>query len=83
MIIEFRLGRRFMWVPFILVSALCSRIYVTPRSTASATTRSCPCLFLATLCGSLGFAAALAAAGQLQPGAGVTPAAFGLVALSR
>lgn len=70
-----------MWVPSILLSALLLAFYDITKKHSVRGNAVMPVLFLATLCGSLGFAAALAATGCLREALRISPAGFGLVAL--
>lgn len=70
-----------MWVPYILLSALLLAGYDVAKKHCVRDNAVMPVLFLATLCGSLGFALALAAAGRLAAAWSISPAGFGLVAV--
>jgi drug/metabolite transporter (DMT)-like permease len=69
-----------MWVPYILFSALLLAVYDIAKKHSVRDNAVMPVLFVATLCGSVGFALALAAAGHLRPALTISPAGFGLVA---
>lgn len=69
-----------MWVPFILLSALLLAFYDIAKKHSVRDNAVMPVLFAATLCGSLGFAAALAATGRLVPACTISATGFGLVA---
>lgn len=70
-----------MWVPYILLSALLLAFYDITKKHSVRDNAVMPVLFLATLCGSAGFAAALAASGRLTEALRISPADFGLVAV--
>ena len=70
-----------MWVPYILISALLLAFYDIAKKHSVHGNAVMPVLFVATLCGSLFFALALAAAGGLRAALTVSSAHFGLVLL--
>ena len=70
-----------MWIPFILTSALLLAFYDTAKKYSVRDNGVMPVLFLATVCGALAFALALAAAGHLRTSLVISPAGFWLVAL--
>jgi drug/metabolite transporter (DMT)-like permease len=70
-----------MWVPYILLSALLLAFYDITKKHSVRDNAVMPVLFLATLCGSAGFALALAASGRLGGALAITPRDFGLVAV--
>ena len=70
-----------MWVPYILISALLLAFYDISKKHSVRDNAVMPVLFAATLCGSLGFAAALAATGKFGGALAISPAGFGLVAI--
>ncbi len=70
-----------MWVPYILISALLLAFYDIAKKHSVRGNAVMPVLFVATLCGSLGFAAALALAGGLRAALAISAAHFGLVLL--
>ena len=70
-----------MWVSFILISALLLSFYDISKKHSVNNNAVMPVLFLATLCGSVGFIAVLALAGKLQAAWDISLAAFGFVAL--
>lgn len=70
-----------MWVPFILISALLLSFYDISKKYSVNGNAVMPVLFLATVCGTVGFVAALAVAGKLSAACAISPAAFGFVAL--
>ena len=55
-----------MWAPYILLSALLLAFYDIAKKHSVRDNAVMPVLFLATLCGSLGFALALAVTGHLR-----------------
>jgi drug/metabolite transporter (DMT)-like permease len=69
-----------MWVPYILLSALLLACYDIAKKHSVRDNAVMPVLFAATLCGSLGFVAALAATGKLRAACVISAAGFGLVA---
>ena len=70
-----------MWVPYILLSALLLAFYDITKKHSVRENAVMPVLFLATLCGSTGFALALAVTGHLPAALRLSPAGFGLVAI--
>jgi len=70
-----------MWVPYILLSALLLALYDITKKHSVRDNAVMPVLFLATLCGSAGFALALAASGHLARALAIAPRDFGLVAI--
>ena len=70
-----------MWVPFILISALLLAFYDIAKKHSVRDNAVMPVLFVATLCGSLGFAAALAVTGRFGTALAISPAGFGLVVI--
>lgn len=69
-----------MWVPLILVSALLLAFYDVAKKHSVRDNAVMPVLFVATLCGSLGFVGVLAVTGTLRDAASISPANFGRVA---
>jgi transporter family protein len=70
-----------MWVPYILLSALLLACYDIAKKHSVRENAVMPVLFAATLCGSLGFALALAVSGRLASALAISAAGFGLVAI--
>lgn len=70
-----------MWVPFILISALLLALYDLAKKHSVRDNAVMPVLFVATFCGSLGFAVALAVSGCLGAALAITHSGFWLVAL--
>ena len=70
-----------MWIPSILISALLLAFYDIAKKHSVHSNAVMPVLFVATLCGSLFFASALALAGGLQAALAISAAHFGLVLL--
>jgi transporter family protein len=68
-----------MWIPFILTSALLLAFYDIAKKHSVHGNAVMPVLFVATLCGSLFFAAALTAAGGLRTALAISAPHFGLV----
>ncbi len=70
-----------MWVPFILLSALLLALYDVTKKHSVRDNAVMPVLFLATLCGSVSFALALAVSGRLPEALHISASGLGLVAL--
>lgn len=69
-----------MWIPFILISALLLAVYDTAKKHSVHANAVMPVLVLATSCGALSFAVALAATGRLSDALSISRAGFWLVA---
>ncbi len=70
-----------MWIPFILISALLLALYDTAKKHSVRDNGVMPVLFLATACGALAFAMALAAGGKLCAALTISRSGFWFVAL--
>lgn len=70
-----------MWVTFILISALLLALYDLAKKHSVRDNAVMPVLFTATLCGSAGFAIALACSGGLGAALAISRGGFWLVAL--
>ena len=70
-----------MWIPLILTSAVLLAVYDTAKKHSVRDNGVMPVLFLATACGAVAFAVALAAAGQLRDALMISATGFWLVAL--
>ena len=70
-----------MWVTFILISALLLALYDLAKKHSVRDNAVMPVLFTATLCGSAGFAVALAGSGGLGAALAIGSKGFWLVAL--
>jgi len=68
-----------MWIPYILISALFLAFYDIAKKHSVHANAVMPVLFLATVCGSLFFALALAVTGHLRTALDISAAGFGLV----
>ena len=70
-----------MWIPFILISAVLLAFYDTAKKHSVRENGVMPVLFIATACGTLAFALALAATGHLRASLAISRSGFWLVAL--